>query len=147
MMSVDKQKFPESASQISTSENFCREDFIGRDGRFTIIEAEAGKGAVKLVKARKPLPGGGVGKEEDAYAIAFAETGKRLVLNSTNRKVLQRAWGNKTKDWVGKKITLYYDPDVRSPVGPGGIRIRINEPNAIAHDATTGEVLEPGSNG
>lgn len=40
------------------------------------------------------------------------------------RRVLIAAWGDHGKDWIGKSMTLYCDPDVRfGGVAVGGIRI------------------------
>ena len=130
-------RYPASATKIGNSNCICREDLIGKDVTLTMAAAAEGKGAVGSVKAN--LPGK---KSEEVYALHFAETPKTLVLNSTNKKALQRMFGNKTADWVGKRITLYFKPDVRCPDGSkGGTRIRevADEPK---HDATTGEVKE-----
>jgi len=40
------------------------------------------------------------------------------------RRVLIACWGDKGKDWIGKEMTLYGDPDVKfGGVAVGGIRI------------------------
>jgi hypothetical protein len=40
------------------------------------------------------------------------------------RRVLISAWGDKGRDWIGKRATLYGDPDVRfGGVAVGGIRV------------------------
>ena len=40
------------------------------------------------------------------------------------RRVLIAAWGDKGRDWIGKSMTLYGDPDVKfGGVSVGGIRI------------------------
>ena len=120
-MTDKPEMFPLSAAQIGNSNNICREDLIGRDVTLTLAEAAPEKGAVSLGKARLP----GKAKEEDAHVLHFVETPKRLVLNATNRKTLQRMFGNKTREWVGKKITLYFDARVKCPDGSrGGTRIR-----------------------
>lgn len=121
MTTTDIEKFPESAAKIGKSDNICREDLIGNDATLTIAEAAPGKGGVIFGTARLPNRT----KEEPAYLLCFKETQKKLVLNATNRKTLQRMFGNKTKEWVDKKITLYFEPNVRCPDGSkGGTRIR-----------------------
>ena len=43
----------------------------------------------------------------------------------TMRRVLITAWGSNGKDWIGKSMTLYYDPTVKfCGIALGGIRIR-----------------------
>jgi len=40
------------------------------------------------------------------------------------RRVLISAWGDKGKDWIGKRMTLYQDPDVKwGGQAVGGIRV------------------------
>lgn len=52
-------------------------------------------------------------KEPVVYALAFEKTEKRLVLNSTNRKVLVNKFGANVQKWKGQKVTLYVDDNVR----------------------------------
>lgn len=115
-----QEQYPVNAAKISLSDNLCREDVIDREVTLTMSAAAEGYGAIGLGQAA--LPGK---KPTQAYRLHFAETEKRLVLNATNRKTLQRSFGNDTRNWIGKKITLYFDPEVRCPDGTfGGIRIR-----------------------
>lgn len=49
------------------------------------------------------------GKEENCTVAYFVEskTGKGLILNKTNMKMIQKVYGTPyIQDWVGKKITL-----------------------------------------
>ena len=52
-------------------------------------------------------------KEKIVYSVAFVGKKKQLVLNSTNRKTLVSKFGVNVKDWFGKKVTLFVDPNVR----------------------------------
>lgn len=52
------------------------------------------------------------------------------------RRVMIRVWGDKGRDWIGKRMTLYGDPHVRfGGVEVGGIRIShvsgISEPVTV----------------
>ena len=38
---------------------------------------------------------------------------KKLVINATNRKIMVNAWGSKAGNWIGKKVKLYVDPNVK----------------------------------
>lgn len=52
-------------------------------------------------------------KEKVVFCVAFKGAEKKLVLNATNRKTLRDKFGPNVKDWCGKKVTLFVDPDVR----------------------------------
>jgi hypothetical protein len=63
--------------------------------------------------------------EPKVGALKFTGKEKRMILNSTNRKILVRLYGMNTVDWRGKDILLYVDPNVRM-MGEtvNGIRIK-----------------------
>lgn len=61
------------------------------------------------------------------WAARFTELPKPMVLNSTNLQLLAKACGSEeSDDWVGKKVTVYADPNV-SFGGKlvGGLRIKL----------------------
>ena len=59
----------------------------------------------------------------------FGEYEKPLVLNATNIKRLFAACGKDSKDWIGKKVMLFVDPDVEyAGQTTGGLRIRALKP-------------------
>jgi hypothetical protein len=66
--------------------------------------------------------------EKNVPALKFKGKAKQLVLRATaNRRALVKMFGSDTKQWRGKVIHLYFDPNVmfgRKAVG--GIRIREN---------------------
>lgn len=79
------------------------------------------------------------GRKEAHVVIRFKEKSvagcaevKPLILNSTNRKALKKAYGTDSADVLeGKPIQLYIDPKVRDPQDGGfteGIRIRPFKP-------------------
>jgi hypothetical protein len=55
--------------------------------------------------------------------ISMAETQKRWVLNVTNVKSLVALFGRETDNWLGKKVTLYPEPNEMSESG-FAIRVR-----------------------
>jgi hypothetical protein len=60
------------------------------------------------------------------------------------RRVLIAAWGDKGKDWIGKRLTVYGDADVRfGGAAVGGIRIShvsgIKEPLTLRLTVTRGK--------
>lgn len=63
------------------------------------------------------------GRTETVHAIAFVGKEKQLILNATNRKTLvDKFETTDVKAWIGRKITLYVDRDVRKPGGAKGER-------------------------
>ena len=63
--------------------------------------------------------------EEHKYIMFVMEFEKGLVLNATNRAILERVYGPDTDDCIGNPIVLYVDENV-SYAGKivGGIRLR-----------------------
>lgn len=81
------------------------------------------------------------GKKEDKFIVYFAEFEKGMVLNSTNRKLMQMAMGLTDDDdadqAIGKKIVIWNDPSVQDLSGElvGGIRFRKYSPRPQAAPA------------
>jgi|TARA_R110000868_G_scaffold16851_2_gene74617 hypothetical protein len=65
-------------------------------------------------------------KEKNVPTLKFKDKQKQLVLRtSANRKVLVRMFGSNTKEWIGKLIYIYFEPDVKfAGKAVGGIRIK-----------------------
>ena len=64
-------------------------------------------------------------KEKTVYSVKFKGKAKQLILNSINRKTIVAKFGVNVKEWSGKELTLYVDPNVRM-MGKivSGLRIR-----------------------
>ena len=62
---------------------------------------------------------------ENKYVMFVHEFQKGLVLNATNRAILEKVYGGDTNDCIGNAIVLYVDENV-SYAGKivGGIRLR-----------------------
>lgn len=61
------------------------------------------------------------------WAVKFQEFRKPMVLNSTNLQLLAKACDSEeSEDWIGKKVTIYADPNV-SFGGKlvGGLRVKL----------------------
>lgn len=57
--------------------------------------------------------------------LYFKETNKRLILNKTNGNKIAELYGKDTDGWMGKRITLYYDANVRvAGKRVGGTRVK-----------------------
>jgi hypothetical protein len=76
---------------------------------------------IKTVR-REDMPGDA---GEQRWVLFFRELPRGLVLNTTTIRVLEKAYGQDSEDWSGKKVTLYVDPNV-SFKGQivGGLRLR-----------------------
>lgn len=78
------------------------------------------------------------GKKENKFIVYFNEFEKGMVLNSTNRKLMQMAFGLTDDDdadqAIGKKIVIWNDPSVQDLSGDlvGGIRFRKYTPKQPA---------------
>jgi len=64
-----------------------------------------GKALVKSAKA----PNG-----DECPTVIFNEFDKPMVLNATNCKLIAEMYGNIVEDWVGKKVTIYVQEDVKA---------------------------------
>jgi hypothetical protein len=69
---------------------------------------------------------GEVGEEKDEkLLIYFNELDRPLVGNPTNVSMLIELFGDETNDWIGKKVTLYHDPNVFfGTERKGGLRVK-----------------------
>ena len=65
--------------------------------------------------------------ENHKYALVFKGASKKLLINATNRKAMQKAFGSDTTKWRGQKITLTIDQLKRVfNEHTHGIRIKVN---------------------
>jgi len=76
------------------------------------------------------------GAAEQPVDVVLAEMDRVFRPCKSMRRVLIAAWGDKGKDWVGQRMTLYGDPTVKfGGVEVGGIRIShvsgIDEPLSL----------------
>lgn len=64
------------------------------------------------------------GSSEQPVQVHLAEFPRPWRPGKSMRRVLAAAWGTNTKTWVGKRVTLYCDPDVKfGGEAVGGTRI------------------------
>ncbi len=49
---------------------------------------------------------------ETRWVLYFREMPKGMVLNTTSIRVLEKAFGDDSDDWNGKKVKVYVDPNV-----------------------------------
>jgi len=74
------------------------------------------------------------GSVDELVGVRFDEIGrKQLGLNTTNGEILEDMFGWETAKWVGNRIALYVDPDVRfKGQRVDAIRIRPRKPSPKA---------------
>lgn len=105
-----------------------------RESKF-LKQTDIGAGALMTVSACERHNVAKEGAEpEHKWCLAFEESDKPLVLNSTNIQLCERIFGSDdTDEWVGKRVVLYVDPSV-SYGGKvvGGIRVRAPKKGAAA---------------
>jgi hypothetical protein len=80
---------------------------------------------VTVAGYEKQIVGSG-DEQEERWTLNFSELEKPFVLNSTNGQIIAQITGSDDfQNWVGKKIVLYFEPNV-SYGGKltGGIRVR-----------------------
>lgn len=106
-------------AELKDSEHLCKENFLDDNGKYkdkTVTIRTIEKGEVYDPRKRVKVP---------KFIIYFEEGKKGMVLNVSCRSKLVEKFGNVVKNWVGKKVTLYVDPDVKfAGKVVGGIRVR-----------------------
>jgi hypothetical protein len=96
-------------------------DLDGRDHDVQIAAVKRGK-----------VTGTG-GKSTGKAMINFAGREKPLGAGTAILSQIAALYGNDTKDWVGKWLTIYPDPTVKyGGAAVGGVRIRPNPPKKEA---------------
>jgi hypothetical protein len=82
------------------------------------------------------VPGDPAGQR---WVLFFRELDKGLVLNTTNIRTLEKAFGADSDDWRGRRVTLYIDPEItfRGEV-VGGLRIRVAQESEATHQKRKG---------
>ena len=116
-----------------------RDTIIPKSDQLNYDDLIGGPINVKVVGLR-------AGNAEQPVSVAL-ETHRDFKPCKSMRRVLIAAWGDKGKDWIGKRMTLYGDPSVRyGGVEVGGIRIShvsgISEPLKIKLTVTRGKRAE-----
>jgi hypothetical protein len=92
--------------------------------------ADLGKiGSEKRTKIKITTKETNVGERQETKAcVWFTNLDKGLLLNKTNLRVLQSAFGNSMDAWVGKIVVLYsIMADFRGQMGPA-LRVKIPPP-------------------
>jgi hypothetical protein len=84
-------------------------------------------------RSKKNSHGQYVPEKLNKFEIRFVSKRKAMIAGPTVQATIASMYGNKLTGWIGKKVTLYVDPEVRmGSKKTGGLRIRnmapTNEP-------------------
>ena len=85
------------------------------------------------------------GNPEQPVHVHLAEApGRPYKPNKSMRRVIAKGWGTETQAWIGRRLTLYGDPDVKwGGKAVGGIRVaamsHIDKPFTLALTVTRGK--------
>lgn len=103
-----------------SSEYLSSWDLNGKDVTVTISRVTAGE-----------LTGTG-GRKTKKPLIYFEGAGKALAANKTNCKTIAAMYGTDTKEWIGKRITLYPTKTDMAGQQVDAIRVRPQVPKGKA---------------
>lgn len=85
------------------------------------------------------------GNAEQPVHVHLAEAPERPYKpNKSMRRVIAKGWGTETQSWIGRRLTLYGDPDVKwGGKAVGGIRVaamsHLDKPFTLALTVTRGK--------
>lgn len=101
------------------------------------VEAAGGEVTLTISKVERKEYEDEAGKKEVKGVLSFSDDERQLSLNVTNTNVLVTMYGGNDidKHWIGKKVTLYVDPNVKYGTKiVKGLRIRnLNSAEALSH--------------
>ena len=106
-------------SGISRESEWLTNEDIPHD-RETLVTVE-GVYLYRVVKFEKGRT------RENQIALAFIGKKRRLIVNATNRKMLNKLFGTKTEGWYGQAIFLYVQTNVQKPDGTLCDAVRIKD--------------------
>ena len=117
-------EFTGTTAQMKTSPWLASEDLLGLPSP----EME-----IASVVRNNDVPMDGGRKEKELFSIAFKGASKQLILNATNRRTLSQAYGASTKNWIGKRVAIYVQEDVKmAGKTVSGLRLRSISPSVTA---------------
>jgi hypothetical protein len=121
-------------------------DLSDRNGgyRKAVVEIESVAAFRPKIVRKKRLPNGAFEAErQKRLRISFAGKRKAWLAGPVSQVTIAEMYGPLIEDWIGKKITLYVDPDVtmgRKRVG--GIRVENRSPKGPATQDDLDEPVE-----
>lgn len=131
---INQQPFDGRAGEMRDSPWLASEDLHGLDS----IDLE-----VSNVFKSSDVEFEGGRKKEVVYSLEFKNAKRQLVLNGTNRKTMVSLYGADVKAWIGKKVTVYVEHNIK--VGrerKDGLRLRATaEQNKKASKSKSNDAL------
>lgn len=80
---------------------------------------------------------------QQKWVLYFREDAKGMALNVTSIRVLEKAFGDDSDMWVGKRVMVYVDPNVSfGGRVVGGLRLRAPKGRAAVAPATKAPVVD-----
>ena len=104
------------------SNSFIRKEDLRQGGRRRLV--------IQAVEKAMGLPGRNGQAAREELVLVFHDDTRFGLRAQVNLRRLIEAFGERTANWIGQTIDLYFSPDVVNPGGgsPGGIRIQVPTP-------------------
>lgn len=111
--------FTGTVGQLSDSPWLAATDLLGLPAPVVEIEAVMLYPSVVFAGGRK---------KPNVPTLKFKGRGKEMCLTAAvNRKFMAKLFGADTSKWIGQRVQLWIDPNVRMPDGGTGPAIRLRE--------------------
>ena len=113
--------FTGTTAQMRDSEYLASEDFIvpDKEGYAQVVVT------IEKVLERRNLTFAEGRKKARAFTLKLQGKDREMLLNATNRETLKKLFGMDSRKWIGQKILLWVDPNVKFKGQPKpGIRIK-----------------------
>ncbi len=101
---MQSEPFTGTTAQMKKSPWLASEDLAGLSSPELVIDGVYRNTDVEMEGGRK---------EKELFSIAFKGASKQMILNATNRRALSRSFGADTKKWIGQKVKLYVQDNVK----------------------------------
>lgn len=113
--------------------NYLTEDYFEQDQDRILTIKSVGTEDVENPKIKK---------KEEKMVVHFEEDVPPMIFNKTNSKAVQRVTGTpKVAEWIGVRILVYFDPDVKfGKEKVGGLRVRNYPPKDAKQEPATNQV-------
>jgi len=119
---MQSEPFTGTTAQMKKSPWLASEDLAGLSSPELVIDGVYRNTDVEMEGGRK---------EKELFSIAFKGASKQMILNATNRRALSHSFGADTKKWIGQKVKLYVQDNVKlAGKIVSGLRIAVPPPAA-----------------
>ncbi len=101
---MQSEPFTGTTAQMKKSPWLASEDLAGLSSPELVIDGVYRNTDVEMEGGRK---------EKELFSIAFKGASKQMILNATNRRALSTSFGADTRQWIGKRVKLYVQDNVK----------------------------------